>query len=1744
MRMPSSSRRLCANLAILLLIFAGIPTLFSQAAWGTWHTGSNTLAAAKKMARDSNRPLLVVAGAINCAHCETLEENVLHTAEMHNFAYNNKVVLFECRDLQKLSDRLHVNYGKACGMSKTYPYSFLFRVNPDADVTNVNWKSLDPSEVTLLAVASGPYAGSKSGFTYAAAKSINGIRIENEANWKASTYIEVLKSYFPNQQWATIVPPAGGDDPPPGGDDPPPGGDDPPPGGDDPPPGGDDPPIGPIDDSLWGGIWLQTNQLAQAKAYALANNRPLLVVAGAINCAHCDSLERMVLHTAEFRNYAKEKKIVLFECRDLKKLSDRLSVNYGKACGMSKTYPYSFLFTVNPGADLTTSDWKSLDPSEVTLLTIASGFYAGNKSGFNYAAVKSINGIKLEAEANWKAATYIAVLESFFPNQQWATINPPAAPPLSGYENAINLGRIPSLEYPPATASKWITYSVNQSLTTAVNERWYKFTGDLNKRYVFSAKDIINANPGVNITFTLYASTLVNGVSTPKTPALKTVTSLGFDALDRGIQVDMSTGTATNLTFLLRIKHDDSAPMNDMFYTLKVHEAQRAPAPGTVTNPHWAGAVPGQWTMDRTAAEAQSLIDGKPIIYLFSGLLWCPYCVGLDHNVLQTPAFAAATANAYLVALDNRDRYGNGPSLLRDNTTGGYLETNSIDENEAEAKLEDNIAVQNALALPTATAWGPGDAWKKIGYPTLVYCVPTAGGTRATFNGLATVGRISGDYEADSVIAKLNDLAIMAADGFVEDNTFASLSTQEIGTDSPVNSRIGGSLIAADWWQFTVSPDMAAAFTAQSDNPPAEAMITLTVYSEDGLTALKTLTAPANVAARLDFAPPMSTGGTFWLRVSATGANASFAYTLTFAEASLNYKLAMATEEIYVSRRHEEATVTVRIIEQKANDQDIRFRYRVIAAPENALNEFYFTATDWSEVTIPHADKPAGEINLTAAYHIPAEVPLWTDSRDFIIEIDAVAGGNAQVDGTASRTIVKVMSTTVFAPRPTVTSFDLIKDVPVSGLVFPVCVGGTANNVLLPGADAALPAGLNVEWVDDPAQPRIVISGAPTELDAVGKTVRLGLFTDIDHVDNLDVHFTVSDMPPSGSITAFAGYLTSMLDDTAARAIRGDIKIDNDLNGPTGKITLRVATQDTAAPVEFTADAWTGYSPAAGNLVLDLVDNGTGARLLLYVAPDGNVSGTYTSPQAIPYSIHAAARSDIPEEYEGYYTVALRELNEDDTYNFHGWLQVEVNAAGVVTYQGEMIDGTAIGPQTTYITPSVNIDVAPDKKPYGDLIFFQPLYWSEELGKFSGRLAGRLVIFPKTDREGEGINDAWISACYGNEVDNPIWEKSAHDQVCLDPCGTVFDSTRSVAAQVDPDSESPYFYFNVQTPAAAGIVIPDHILLEEIPATPAMTIAAEGILAAELSDLAYNKDTGVLTGTINVLNAANGSALNRTECAIRGILTPITSDCCRETADLAVGYGYFDHQNATYIITLNATAVLAAEAPTLVDLEGQAGPDFNVVFQKAAVSLTIDAPTQKVLRRETDLDGNTSLFLYDWTDEYETNKEFTLPTLRQEFVGLEDGKAESDILAIPLTPAEAVATFAVPDADGNVPDGAIAVQPGWNLLGVPWDIKLAADYVPGPGWKACDPIQNAFVPASALETGAAYWIFIKDNTLPFDIPGLLLMQPTPMPPDAPAEWRCIADPGQGTRWFWVDGQFTTDPPEQPKWQGVWHYPDH
>ena len=315
-----------------------------------------------------------------------------------------------------------------------------------------------------------------------------------------------------------------------------------------------------------------------------------------------------------------------------------------------------------------------------------------------------------------------------------------------------------------------------------------------------------------------------------------------------------------------------------------------------------------------------------------------------------------------------------------------------------------------------------------------------------------------------------------------------------------------------------------------------------------------------------------------------------------------------------------------------------------------------------------------------------------------------------------------------------------------------------------------------------------------------------------------------------------------------------------------------------------------------------------------------------------------------------------------------------------------------------------------------------------------------------------------------------------------------------------------------------------------------------GILSAELGDLEYDKNQGTFFGTINILKTADGSAngeLARTECPIRGILTPNTSCCSIDTLD--VGYGYFIDDGTTYLVTISTQEPWPAAAPTLVDLEGQTGPDFNYVFHKKAVALTIYAHTRKILHRNTNLDGTTSLRLYDWTWEGGGFLEFLLTTRLQQFVGLEDGKPESAILEIPLTPAEAVATFAVPDADGHVPDGATAVQPCWNLLCVPWDIKLAADCVLERGCMTYDAGGQTFVPATSLSTGNAFWVFLNIGER-FTLWGKTLgslAEPTFM-----EGWNFIAGPwdeGYGTRWFWEDGHFTTEPPMQPAWQGVWYY---
>ena len=150
----------------------------------------------------------------------------------------------------------------------------------------------------------------------------------------------------------------------------------------------------------------------------------------------------------------------------------------------------------------------------------------------------------------------------------------------------------------------------------------------------------------------------------------------------------------------------------------------------STVNPRFVGEpfAFGEWTMDLAAATnrvATTNVTAYTLV-LFTGALWCPYCIGFERDVFSTSAFKefVRTNNIALVEIDNYKRDGSAPTLLRyDVYTGatndtrnghsgaGYLSRHGIAVAGAEAVIARNMALQAAWTLPGST---------RIGYPTLL----------------------------------------------------------------------------------------------------------------------------------------------------------------------------------------------------------------------------------------------------------------------------------------------------------------------------------------------------------------------------------------------------------------------------------------------------------------------------------------------------------------------------------------------------------------------------------------------------------------------------------------------------------------------------------------------------------------------------------------------------------------------------------------------------------------------------------------------------------------------------------------------------------------------------------------------------------------------------------------------------------------------------------------------------------------
>lgn len=104
-------------------------------------------------------------------------------------------------------------------------------------------------------------------------------------------------------------------------------------------------------------------------------------------------------------------------------------------------------------------------------------------------------------------------------------------------------------------------------------------------------------------------------------------------------------------------------------------------------------AAPPMWQSDLAVARHQALKTKQPVMVLFTGSDWCPYCIQLEKEVLSTPEFAAFAEKAILVKLDYPTKKERTPEKLAANKA-----------------LADLIAQKDAL--------------KVTGFPTVIWLAP------------------------------------------------------------------------------------------------------------------------------------------------------------------------------------------------------------------------------------------------------------------------------------------------------------------------------------------------------------------------------------------------------------------------------------------------------------------------------------------------------------------------------------------------------------------------------------------------------------------------------------------------------------------------------------------------------------------------------------------------------------------------------------------------------------------------------------------------------------------------------------------------------------------------------------------------------------------------------------------------------------------------------------------------------------
>ncbi len=780
------------------------------------------------------------------------------------------------------------------------------------------------------------------------------------------------------------------------------------------------------------------------------------------------------------------------------------------------------------------------------------------------------------------------------------------------------------------------------------------------------------------------------------------------------------------------------------------------PKANSVRNPWWIGEktvddLPwGEWTLDyvtavKKVADTRAKGERAYLIANFSGVLWCPYCNGIETSLLETEAFKAwAVSNHVVLVLFDQSRAsnpptaaGNGQARLLSYTPGqtsiagrpvasgaAYLSRKNISQTAARDAI-------NMVTEHTMRWLAPGSTAARLGNPTLLLIEDDA--VAARFSAWRDANKELGDdvryYDPDENIARLDDLLLLASGKGEHDNyaltTTRSLICGESTSDGDVVMQVNDS---TEVFALESVPVGEVRFLVKDKTSAQDITLSVVRIINGQQVTLATSTDAVSYDFGVDETENVFLKVSAFTKVARYGGGTTFGCTIDSAITLHPGTISFVDQAVaFVSG---EGTGSVMLRRTGGVSGEVRAKVVLDPAAGTAQNGRQFSWTD-TEVVWKEGDASDKVVSFGLLSGNGG------GRETFMLKILETSYADI---GSVSSTVVEVLDTDKPALRNATYEANLYTGVnAASGFSEPLFNVAQADAIRVKLVSGRLPNG--VKLVYDATTGKVSLSGRAkkagvyqAEFAFEDKTVKSG-FGPVIRVD-----FTVRDPAEENPFLSRPLAMTLPLfrmRDDGVREMAAVLSFKANVNN---SLSLKCSGDTMPHTISFKG-FWDAVTEGGANATLQSKE---GERVTLSLAKDGIISGVFIGGreqeklESGPLSVNDGTLGNV---FAGSYTVALPEIAGSDTeVDGVGYVTMTVSAGeGKVKWKGMLASGQNISGTTTIIGTPDGFGVIPLLRLNSRYSFSAPLMVRPNASVAATKRAIRLMDNTMAVWEADGV---------------------------------------------------------------------------------------------------------------------------------------------------------------------------------------------------------------------------------------------------------------------------------------------------------------------------------------------------------------------------------------------------------------------